>query len=493
MSAPTRAASTAALLAVLERCQGLHLWVVGDLMLDEYCTGEVERISPEAPVPIVRVRATEHRLGGAANVARQAAALGARVSLGGVAGDDAAGAELLRLCRAADIDTRAVVTVPERRTTRKLRVLGPSQQLLRLDWEDVVPCPQEASARLVARLAEGAPPDAIILSDYAKGALTPQAIGAVLGSRGSAPLVVDPKHPDFARYRGATTVTPNLRELEAAAGQLLDADDTAAIAAATRPLIAAAGLQSMVVTLGSRGMLVVPRGEPESAVPGIRREVYDVTGAGDTAVAVLALSLAAQATLLEAAQLANAAAGVAVGQIGAVAVDAASIRDALAARPDSKILSREELAARAASWRMAGKQIVFTNGCFDLLHAGHLALLGHAARLGDMLVLALNSDASVRRLKGADRPLVPQTERAALLAALSFVDAVTIFDEDTPLEILRAVRPHVLVKGGDYQPAQVVGREFVESAGGRVEIVPLVPEKSTASLVERIRRLDKAR
>ncbi|HSY05354.1 MAG TPA: D-glycero-beta-D-manno-heptose 1-phosphate adenylyltransferase [Steroidobacteraceae bacterium] len=493
MSEPAHAASSAALLAILERCRGLHLWVVGDLMLDEYCTGDVERISPEAPVPIVRVRDSEHRLGGAANVARQAAALGARVSLGGIAGDDAEGAELLRLCGAADIDSRAVLKLPERRTTRKLRVLGRSQQLLRLDWEDALPCPHEASARLLARLAEGAPPAAIILSDYAKGALTPQAISAVLGARASAPVVVDPKHQDFARYRGATTVTPNLRELEAAAGQVLDADDTAAIAAAARPLIAAAGLQSMVVTLGSRGMLVVPGGQAEIAVPGIRREVYDVTGAGDTAVAVLALALGAQATLLEAAQLANAAAGVAVGQIGAVAVDAASIRDALVARPDSKILSREDLAARAASWRMAGKQIVFTNGCFDLLHAGHLSLLGHAARLGDVLVLAINSDASVRRLKGADRPLVPQAERAALLAALSFVDAVTIFDDDTPLEILRAVRPQVLVKGGDYQPAQVVGREFVESGGGRVEIVPLVPEKSTASLVERIRRLDKAR
>jgi D-beta-D-heptose 7-phosphate kinase / D-beta-D-heptose 1-phosphate adenosyltransferase len=492
MSEAGRTGNVRALLAVLERCRGLDVWVVGDLMLDEYLMGDVERISPEAPVAVVRVRDSENRLGGAGNVARQAAALGARVSLAGITGDDAAGHDLLRLCSAADIDTRAVVKLPGRRTTRKLRVLGQSQQLLRLDWEDAVACAREATVRLVSRLAEAGRPDAIILSDYAKGVLTPETIAAVAGLRGAAPIVVDPKHRDFTRYRGATTVTPNLRELEAAAGQVLDADDTVAIAAATRPLMAAAGLESMVVTLGSRGMLVVARGEPEVAVAGIRREVYDVTGAGDTAIAVLALSLGAQAPLLAAAQLANAAAGVAVGHVGAAAVDAASIRDALSARPDSKILSREDLAARAATWRMSGRRIVFTNGCFDLLHAGHLSLLEHAARLGNALVLAINSDASVRRLKGADRPLVPQAERAALLAALSFVDAVTIFDEDTPLEALRVVRPNVLVKGGDYEAAQVVGREFVESAGGRVEIVPLTPERSTSSLVEHIRGLGKA-
>lgn len=243
----------------------------------------------------------------------------------------------------------------------------------------------------------------------------------------------------------------------------------------------------MVVTLGHRGMLVVPLQGQDVAVPAIQREVYDVTGAGDTAISVLALSLAAHSSVLEAAQLANAAAGVSVGQIGAVAVDAASIRDALAARPDGKILKREDLLARAATWRMAGKRIVFTNGCFDLLHAGHLSLLSQAAKLGDILVLAINSDASVRRLKGPERPLVPQEDRAAVLAALGFVDAVTIFDEDTPLEVLQSVRPHVLVKGGDYRLDQVVGRELMEATGGRVVLVPLTPEKSTTALVERIR------
>jgi D-beta-D-heptose 7-phosphate kinase/D-beta-D-heptose 1-phosphate adenosyltransferase len=487
MSDAAHLAEISSLLALLDRYSGMHVWVVGDLMLDEYVMGAVERISPEAPVPVVRVRDTEHRLGGAANVARQVAALGAEVSLAGVIGDDAAGEDFLRLCAASNINTRAVIRLPERRTTRKLRVLGHSQQLLRLDWEDLKPCAPQATVRMVSKLADGPRPGAIILSDYAKGVLTPETIASVTALRGNGPVVVDPKHRDFTRYRGATTITPNLRELEAAAAQALDPDDTEAIAAAARQLAQAAGLEAMVVTLGDRGMLVVPVQGNNTVVPAIKREVYDVTGAGDTAISVLTLSLAAGATLAEAAHLANAAAGVSVGQIGAVAVDAGSIRNALSARPDGKILTRDDLVARAATWRMAGKRIVFTNGCYDLLHAGHLSLLSQAAKLGDILVLAINSDASVRRLKGPERPLVPQEDRAAVLAALGFVDAVTIFDEDTPLEVLQSVRPHVLVKGGDYQLDQVVGREFIEANGGRVILVPLTPEKSTTALVERIR------
>ena len=476
-----------ALLALPDRFADLNIWVIGDLMLDEYVTGAVERISPEAPVPVVRAQSTEHRLGGAANVARQIAMLGARVSLAGICGEDAPGEELLRLCSAAAIDTRAVLKLSGRHTTRKLRVVSHSQQLLRLDWEDIQPCAANVTLQLLEKLDSGEPPAAIILSDYAKGVLTPETLAAMLRSRSTIPRVVDPKHRDFARYRGATTVTPNLHELEVACGRTLPVEDTAAIAAAARSVMANAGLESMVVTLGSRGMLVVPHDAPEVAVPAMRHEVYDVTGAGDTAIAVLTLALAAQAPLIEAAQLANAAAGVSVCQVGAVAVSAASIRDALAAHPDGKLLSRQELAARAATWRSEGKRIVFSNGCFDLLHAGHLSLLSHASKLGDVLVLAINSDASVRRLKGPERPLVPQAERAALLAALTFVDAVTIFEEDTPLAVLQTIKPHVLVKGGDYQPSEVIGRELVEAAGGRVVIVPLTPEKSTSSLVARIR------
>jgi D-beta-D-heptose 7-phosphate kinase/D-beta-D-heptose 1-phosphate adenosyltransferase len=384
---------------------------------------------------------------------------------------DAAGEDLLRLCAACGIDTRGVVRAAQRRTTRKLRVLGHSQQLLRMDWEDASACDATVCAQLLAALGTETP-DAVILSDYAKGVLTPQLITALTERAGKVPVVVDPKSRDFTRYRGATTITPNLRELEMASGRSLDPSDTDAVAAAARLLIAAAGLSSMVVTLSEHGMLVVPADGAPIAVPASRRAVFDVTGAGDTAIAVLTLSLA-------------------VGQVGAVAVDADSIRGELTAAPDAKVLSRAQLATRAASWRLAGKRIVFTNGCYDLLHAGHLSLLHGAAKLGDILVLAINSDASVRRLKGPERPLVPQAERAALLAALACVDAVTVFDEDTPLATIEAVRPHILVKGADYKADQVVGREVVEANGGRVALVPLLPQKSTSALVERIKGLAK--
>jgi len=475
---------------ILDACRGREVWIVGDLMLDEYVQGPVERISPEAPVPVVHVRDVEFRLGGAANVARQVATLGAHAVLGGVIGDDEAGQRLLADCARAGIDTRAVVVERSRPTTRKLRVLGHGQQLLRLDWENAEPCPEPLTARLLQQLQAGARPEVVILSDYAKGLLTGPALASLIAAARAAgcPVLVDPKRRDFTAYRGASMLTPNLGELALAAGTKLDPDDTAAIAAAARPLIAQAELDSMLVTLSDRGMLLVPAKGMPRHVPAVRRAVADVTGAGDTVVAVLAATLAGGAPAEQAMEIANVAAGLAVGEIGAVAIEPERIQAALTDRPGGKILNRAELAARAAGWRVAGERIVFTNGCFDLLHAGHLSLLHEAAAQGDVLVLAINSDESVRRLKGPDRPIVPAAERAALLAALSCVDAVTIFDEDTPLETLRAVRPHVLVKGQDYSLANVVGRELVEAEGGRVALVPLLAEKSTSALVERIRR-----
>ncbi len=475
---------------ILDRCRGRQVWVVGDLMLDEYVQGPVERISPEAPVPVVRVRDIDYRLGGAANVARQVAILGARAVLGGIVGDDDAGRRLLDECARAGIDTRAVLTESGRRTTRKLRALGHGQQLLRLDWDDPAPCQESTARQLLRQLQSGATPDVIILSDYAKGVLTDTMLEALTSAARVAGcrVLVDPKRRDFAAYRGASLLTPNLGELAVAAGKTLDADDHTEIAAAARPFIEAASLESMVVTLGDRGMLLVPAKGPALHVPAVRRAVSDVTGAGDTVVAVLAATLAAGAALDQAVEIANVAAGLAVGEVGAVAIEPAHIRSALSDLPGGKILSRDALAVRAAGWRVAGKRVVFTNGCFDLLHAGHLSLLHEAARQGDVLVLAINSDESVRRLKGPERPIVPAADRAALLSALSCVDAVTVFDEDTPLETLRAVRPHVLVKGQDYTVRDVVGREFVESEGGRVVLLPLIAAKSTSGLIEKIRR-----
>ena len=483
-------ASQPTLLELVDGFRGREVWVVGDLMLDEYVQGAVERISPEAPVPVVRVGSSHDRLGGAANVARQVAALGARAVLAGVVGSDEAGARLLADCARLGIDTRAIHQDEAKRTTRKLRVLGQGQQLIRLDWEDPRPCDDTVAGSLIARLAAGQAPDVVILSDYGKGMLTDGTLRRLIedARRRGCRVLVDPKRRDLQAYRGASLLTPNLGELALAAGRRLDPDDHEAIASAALPFVIATELECMVVTLGDRGMLLVEHSGATHHVPAVRRAVSDVTGAGDTAVAVLATALAAGATLNQAAEIANIAAGLAVAEVGAVAIEPAQISHALADIRGGKVLSRSELASRAAGWRVAGKRVVFTNGCFDLLHAGHLSLLHGAARLGDVLVLAINSDASVRRLKGPDRPIVGENERAALLAAISCVDAVTIFDEDTPLETLKAVRPHVLVKGQDYTVEAVVGREVVEADGGRVALVPLLAEKSTSALVERIRR-----
>jgi D-beta-D-heptose 7-phosphate kinase/D-beta-D-heptose 1-phosphate adenosyltransferase len=477
------------LAATVGRFPGRRVWVVGDLMVDEYLRGRVERISPEAPVPVVAVSGRERRPGGAANVAHQLARLGAEVRLSGVIGDDDAGRALLAQCREAGIDVGPVAVIPGRCTTQKLRVLGHGQQMVRLDWEEAKP-PPDLAATLLARLAALPTPDVVILSDYAKGVLSTDLMAPLIARlrAGGAKVLVDPKNADFGVYRGASVVTPNHRELEAAARRKIDPRDRPAIAEVARKLARDADLDAIVVTLGEHGMLVVPRDGGEVPIPATRRPVFDVTGAGDTAIAVLAVGLAAGATLPDAATIANAAAGRTVSEIGAVAVEREEIVAALWPSGVQPVLDRAALAERAESWRRSGQRVVFTNGCYDLLHAGHLALLHRAAVLGDVLVVAINSDASVRRLKGPERPLVPETERAAMLAALDCVDAVTVFDEDTPLEAIRCVRPDVLVKGADYKVDEVVGRELVESYGGHVELLPLVPDRSTSSLVERIRR-----
>jgi D-beta-D-heptose 7-phosphate kinase/D-beta-D-heptose 1-phosphate adenosyltransferase len=476
------------LAASVGRFAGRRVWVVGDLMLDEYLRGRVERISPEAPVPVVAITGRERRPGGAANVAHQLARLGAQVHLAGVVGDDDAGRALLAQCGTAGIDATAVAAIPGRCTTQKLRVLGHDQQVVRLDWEEPAP-PPGLAATLLASLGALPPPEVLIVSDYAKGVVSAELVAGLVARMRAAGvrMLVDPKNADFRHYRGASVVTPNLRELEVAVRRKLDPKAPAAIAAAARELIRAAELDAIVVTLSEHGMLVVPREGTESPIAATRRPVYDVTGAGDTAIAVLALGLAGGATLADAATIANAAAGCTVSEVGAVAVERDEILAALLPGGAPPVFDRSTLAARAEAWRRAGRRVVFTNGCFDLLHAGHLDLLHRSAALGDVLVVAINSDASVRRLKGPDRPLVPEGERAAMLAALDCVDAVTVFDEDTPLEAIRCVRPDVLVKGQDYKLGEVVGRDLVESWGGRVELLPLVPDRSTSSLVERIR------
>jgi D-beta-D-heptose 7-phosphate kinase/D-beta-D-heptose 1-phosphate adenosyltransferase len=364
-----------ALLAILGRCTGVVISVVGDVMLDEYVEGNVERISPEAPVPIVRAQGSAFRLGGAANVAQQLAALGAKVALAGVIGSDAAGDTVRRLTEEAGISTLALLTLKDRRTTRKLRVLGQGQQLLRVDWEDQHSVSDPDAQALLDRLINELPaPDAMIVSDYAKGLLTPTVLTKLL--RGECkrpyPTVVDPKHREFGRYTGATVATPNLRELSEAIGLTLDPSDLPAITAAARVLLDRVGFDSMLVTLGDRGMLITSRDGSDRLIPALKRAVYDVTGAGDTAVAVLTACLATGASMEAAAMIANTAAGIAVGEIGAVAVSRSMIAAALEHHPPTKLFTRTELSAKVGRWRASGRRVVFTNGCFDLLHPGHL-------------------------------------------------------------------------------------------------------------------------
>jgi D-beta-D-heptose 7-phosphate kinase/D-beta-D-heptose 1-phosphate adenosyltransferase len=474
---------------LIERLAGLRILVVGDAMLDEYLEGDADRICPEAPVPIVRVRGTSARPGGAANVALSAVALGAVADLAAVVGDDRAGERLAALCAEAGVGTALVVRTKRRPTTRKVRVVARGQQVLRLDWEQSDPLTPRDGEALLDRLGHAPRPDAVVLSDYAKGCLTPAVLGRTIarGREWGVPILVDPKSLDLDRYRGATVLTPNRREFAAWLGLPPDSVAPGGIAELGRPLLDRLELDHLVVTCGADGLVVVTR-DGSQVVTAVPRQVADVTGAGDTVAAVVALALAAGADAGEAARLANLAAGVVVDKVGTATVRPDELARASAATRSGKLLTRSELASQVKRWRSASLRVAFTNGCFDLLHAGHLALLREAARHGDVLVVGLNSDRSTARLKGLGRPVVPEAARAAMLAALECVDAVVVFDDETPLELIREIRPHSLVKGADYTLDQVAGRELVEASGGGVILVPLLPGHSTSALVAELRR-----
>jgi D-beta-D-heptose 7-phosphate kinase/D-beta-D-heptose 1-phosphate adenosyltransferase len=476
-------------LASLKQARHRRVWVVGDLMIDEYVEGDVGRVSPEAPVPVVHVGRTFHRLGGAANVANGVAVLGAAVSLCGAIGTDSPGEMLLSMCAEASIDTGAVFKSTRRPTARKVRVLAQNQQVLRLDWESKEAFAEDELRASVDRLPAGGAPSAVILSDYAKGFLTRETIACVvqMARAADAPVIIDPKSRDLSRYAGASLLTPNLNELELACGEALHGASDERIEAAARSCLRDVDIGGLLVTLGDRGMMLVPRNGKADSIRTVARDVYDVTGAGDTVVAVLAVGLAAGLRPGEAARLSNAAAGVVVGKLGTSTAGPSEIASALAVRQPDKVHGREEIKEQVAWWRLQGKKIVFTNGCYDLVHSGHIALLREASRLGDILVVALNTDASVARLKGPSRPILHERDRMDHLAALECVDAVTLFDEDTPLELIRELVPDVLIKGGDYQPHEIVGADVVEAAGGKVMTIPLVHGRSTSEMIRRIR------
>ena len=474
---------------------GVRVLVVGDVMLDHYIAGQVKRISPEAPVPVVSVAKNWCVPGGAANVARNLVRLGVDVAVAGVVGQDAAAGDL-RAALAAEGIVDGLTASATRRTTCKTRVLAQGQQLLRLDEEVCAPLSAEESEALATRvlsLLQGR--QAVILSDYAKGVLLEAAKGVNLcrivieeARRQGIAVLVDPKGSDWQRYAGAHCVTPNAGEFDVACGlepgAKLERPQRESLAADLR---ARHNIERLLVTRGPKGMVLFSPGEAPVYCRAAVREVADVSGAGDTAIATLAACVGKGLPWAESMHLANAAAGVAVGKMGTAPVSLAELNEALREQADNpKLFDLPGLVEKIEEWRRKGETIVFTNGCFDLLHPGHISLIRQSAAQGDRLVVGLNSDASVRRLKGPTRPIQNENSRALLLAALSDVDAIVLFDQDTPLELITALRPDVLVKGSDYTLGTVVGADVVQQAGGRVYLARLIDGCSTTGIVRKI-------
>ncbi len=476
--------------SLFNRIGQIRCLVIGDLMLDEYLWGKAERISPEAPVQVVDVQREELRLGGAGNVANNLAVLGAQVSVCSVVGQDENGGALIEELDRLAITGDAIFRDPGRRTSRKTRVVAAHQQIVRIDRETREPLSAGMEEHICRWIAANAGTfGVILLSDYHKGVLTQRVIETAIAAarQGGIPVLVDPKGSDFARYRGVTILTPNRREAEIASGVAIR--DLESLERAAGVIMDTAGLDHLLITRSEEGMSLFSRSGEAVHIPTVAREVFDVSGAGDTVLASLAVGMAAGLGMSESARLANTAAGIAVAKLGTSTVSPAEIIDAVAQThrdSDSKIKNLDVLTAIIAAEKGRGKRIVFTNGCFDLLHAGHVKYLQKARGLGDLLVLGLNSDASVRRLKGEKRPLIGEDERAHILAALDCIDYVVLFDDDTPLALITQLKPHILVKGGDYTPEGVVGREVVEAYGGRVELVPFVDCKSTTNIIERV-------
>jgi len=457
--------------------------VVGDVMLDQYLNAEVRRISPEAPVPVALVRGSHETLGGAANVAANIVGLGARCLLAGYVGPDAHRKTLLERMDKSGI--RFVGVDGSKPTIAKVRVLGGNQQMMRLDYEEAGPYALDEEDRLLARIRADLPDcGAVVLSDYGKGACSARVCQSVIlwANERGIPVLVDPKTTDWGRYQGAYLVTPNLKEFNEVLGrELLNQDE--AIAAHAAPLLDRFALGHLLVTRSEKGMTLFGPGSALH-VHTEAREVFDVSGAGDTVIGTLAAALAASLSLEQAVALANSAAGIVVGKAGTVPISWLELQATLRRRDggESKILSSSELREIIAAEQAAGHRVIFTNGCFDILHRGHLSYLREARALGHRLVVGLNSDASVQRLKGPTRPVHTEQDRALMLVALEFVDFVVLFGEDTPERLLSELRPDILVKGGDYRPETVLGREFVHE----VRILPFVDGYSTTNTIARM-------
>lgn len=465
--------------------------VIGDLMLDRYLIGEVERISPEAPVPVVLLKSEQHRAGGAANVAANIAGLGLRTCIAGCIGQDKDGDTLLSMLANMQVDASGVLRSGKRPTTTKTRILGGHQQMVRLDQESRSPFDAEEQADLLALVSAQVAqnPALVILSDYAKGVLSAALCQSVIQQchAASIPVLVDPKGHDYSKYQGATALTPN--KLETAQACRVDISNNAALMQAAAILRKTLGLAFFAVTRGEEGISVIDEANILH-IPAAAKKVFDVSGAGDTVIATLAAGLVHQLPHQMALQLANIAAGIVVGKVGTVPISREELLHELVQQSSveqaDKVCSLDTLLTRVSAWRSNGQKIVFTNGCFDLLHAGHVTYLEAARKTGDRLILGLNTDRSVSALKGPTRPVIHEQDRARVLAALAAVDAVILFDEDTPLALINAVQPDVIVKGSDYREDQVVGGKEVKSWGGQIALIPIVPGRSTSGILEKI-------
>lgn len=482
---------TAHLIPLLDRLSGHRVLCVGDIMLDRFVYGQVERISPEAPIPVLRLQREAVTLGGSGNVVRNLVALGGLVDMVGIIGADQAGFDLTKQLAELPSVTSYLLTDNSRPTTLKTRFVADGQQLLRADHEVSSALSADMEQQTLLRVRGALPScDVIILSDYAKGALTDKVISEILAlaKAQNKPVLIDPKGRNFARYRGATLLTPNRKELGEATGLAIRSVQDAE--AAARQLIAAHGLQGVLAKLGSDGVCLVMQDLPTWHFRATAREVYDVSGAGDTVVATMALALAGGLSGEDAATLANIAGSVVVGKIGTAVVTqedlARELRHDQSRISEDKIMSFAQISEMAERWRKQGLKVGFTNGVFDLLHPGHLALIRQARAACDRLIVGMNSDASVKRLKGENRPVQNENARAAVLASLADIDGVAIFTEDTPLNLIKTVRPALLVKGADYRADQVVGAELVQSWGGQIMLAQLVDGQSTTATIARL-------
>lgn len=471
---------------MIEKMHFGRIAIVGDVILDRYISGIVGRISPEAPVPVLLHEQLHVVPGGAANVAANAVALGAHVSLVGLIGDDVSATALIdALKRWKHIDVSGLVKDAGRQTITKTRVMSGRQQIVRIDNEDTTPPDADLQARLVEQACVAIDQaDILICSDYAKGVLSDEVLNKIIprAIERNIPIIIDPKRISFSAYQGATLITPNRQEMARATGLPLDTD--AQVVAAAQAASTQFG-GNVLVTRSEEGMTLWQADGKVCHLRAKAAEVFDVSGAGDTVVATVAAILSAGQSMETAVTIASAAASISVGKLGTATVSRQELSDALMLEmsDSGKLVSVEQAATIAQGWRHHGARVVFTNGCFDLLHPGHIALIQAAAKEGDKLIVALNTDRSVKRLKGETRPIQDEQARATVIGALRNVDLVVLFDADTPLEAIRTIMPDVVVKGSDYREDEVVGGDIVKANGGRVALVDIMPGRSTTALV----------